>query len=311
MKNLNKKQAALGVLAFLVILFVYFWPKDPEPKTRLDFNNKNEWSKEQSNNPSFNNKTSIDARNGIAIYRRLQEQEARALEKQNVEEATEKQRLENWKANFPYEPTYHQTLKYDPSRYDPNNPATFTGDPEMETAVKNHGYMVAFYNNPQIYTAEFEQLYHMLKEIDRAENPMITGDIFSNLRCYHQCKRKDQNALYSKKTYVPSTNESDPPGKMVPVLVPIDGKTTWGDQAKSYHDAIVGLLVRSKYWPNKELLDADVARAFRDRLINEIPSENFVKMQPIIHLPNGDIGAFAYHDSAEKALKPGDKLLIR
>ena len=52
-------------------------------------------------------------------------------------------------------------------------------------------------------------------------------------------------------------------------------------------------------------------RAFRDRLINEIPSENLVQMQPIIHLPNGDIGAFAYHDSAEKALKPGDKLLVR
>ena len=43
----------------------------------------------------------------------------------------------------------------------------------------------------------------------------------------------------------------------------------------------------------------------------QMPKENLVKMQPIIHLPNGDIGAFAYHDSAEKALKPGDKLLVR
>ena len=311
MNYFNMKHAALGALVFLVFLFVYFWPKDPESKTTQEFDTENERSKDQPNKFAFSSKTSIDARNGIALYRRLQEQEARALETQNVEEATEKQRLENWKANFPYKPTYHQTLTYDPSRYDPNNPATFTGDPEMETAVKNHGYMVAFYNNPQIYTAEFEQLYHMLKEIDRADNPMITGDIFSHLRCYHQCKRRDQNALYSKKTYVPSTNESDPPGKMVPVLVPIDGKTTWGDRTESYHAAIVGLLVRSKYWPDKELLDADMARAFRDRLINEIPSENLVKMQPIIQLPNGDIGAFAYHDSAEKALKSGDKLLIR
>lgn len=253
----------------------------------------------------------VGALKGIEIHRKNQQQVVTEIEERIAEESDEQQREKNWKANFPYKPTYHPSLLYDPERYNPRNPDTFTGDPEMEMAVKNHGYLIAFYNNPQIYTAEFEQLFHMLSEIDRSDNPIITGDIFANLKSYHQCKMKDQSALWSKKEYVPSNNTPDSNGKMVPIQVPIDGNTTWGDRAKSYHDAIVGLLVRSKYWPNKDLLDADVARGFRDRLIKEISPDNLSKMQPIVHLPNGEIGAFGYYYDAMLELKPGDKLLIR
>ena len=222
-------------------------------------------------------------------------------------EEAEKQRLGAWKLNFPYKPTYRKDFNFDPKRYDPNNPATFSNDPEMQEAVMDHGFMTGFFNNPQIYSAEFEQLYNMLKEIDRAENPKITALIFTQLLDYHKINAKhDLNELWSKEELVPSGDGS---GSLVEKMVPIDGKTTWGEQAYSHIASIVGLLVRPKHWPNKPLLDTDEARAFRDRLVKEIPSENFVTMPYVVYLPNGESGAFGYDHDVEKNLKSGDPLL--
>ncbi len=201
---------------------------------------------------------------------------ARSISKAELakKEEAEKHRLAVWKTNFPYKPTYLTDFKFDPERYDPNNPATFSKDPEMQRAVKDHGFMTSFFNNPQIYSVEFEQLYNLLREIDRAENPKITALIFTQLLDYHKIMAKyDLNELWSKKEFLPSGDGS---GSLVEKVVPIDGKTTWGEQAYSHIASIVGLLVMPKHWPHKSLLDADEARAFRDRLLKEIPSEKRV-----------------------------------
>jgi hypothetical protein len=245
---------------------------------------------------------------GELLHRLGQNQKSNLIKSANEKEEAEKRRLEEWKTNFPYKPTYRTDFKFDPERYDPNNPATFRKDPAMRRAIRDHGFMTSFFNNPQIYSAEFEQLYHLLTEVDRAENPKITALIFTQLLDYHKINAKyDLNELWSKEELVPS---DDGLGSMVEKMVPIDGKTTWGEKAYEHIASIVGLLVRPKHWPDKPLLDADEARAFRDRLVTEIPSENFVEMPYVIYLDNNQIGAFGYDGHIEKSLKSGDPLLM-
>ncbi|MCS1406897.1 MAG: hypothetical protein M2R45_00052 [Verrucomicrobia subdivision 3 bacterium] len=231
-----------------------------------------------------------------------------------MEEAGRKRR-ENWEKNFPFKPTYHPTLVHDPERYDANNPATFSGDPEMKMAVKRHSYMVCFFNNPQRFSAEFEQIYHLLGEIDREDNPEVMGDVFNHLRFYHRARLFDPESLYSRMKYRPYDPERDPPDPGIMVhgveeWTPVDGKTTFGDRANSYSNAIVELLVSPRFWPEREPLDAHTAREMRDRLLWEIPSENIVKMPIIPTLPNGEqAGFFGYDGDVQRSLKAGDRLL--
>ncbi len=245
---------------------------------------------------------------GDLLHRLGQNHKSNLIKSVKEKEESENQRREAWKENFPYKPILHSKLKFDPNRYDPNNPETFNKDDKMRMAVRNHGFMKSFFNNPQIYSAEFEQLYNLLKEVDRAENPKITALIFTQLLDYHKIKAKhDLNSLWSKEELVPSEDGS---GSLVEIMVPIDGKTSWGDKAYEHIASIVGLLVGPKHWPEKLLMNAEDARAFRDRLVKEIPSENFVTMPYVTYLSNGQIGAFGYDGYIEKSLKSGDQLLM-
>ena len=305
MKKNSKPYIISGLIVVVVILALLIQknqrsnnPEQPGPSSQ----------KRIAQNSRDKDKSSSLLKQGDLLHRLGQNHKANLVNSTKENEEAEKRRMEAWKANFPYKPTYHPNLRLNLERYDPNNPATFRNDPEMQMAVKNHGFMELFFKNPQIYSAEFEQLYHLLEEVDRAENPKITALIFTQLLEYHKIMAKhDLNELWSKKELVPS---GDGLGTLVEKMVPIDGKTTWGEQAYSHIASIVGLLVRPKHWPDKPLLDADEARAFRDRLVNEIPSANFVTMPYVVYLANGDSGAFGYDHDAEKNLKSGDRLLM-
>lgn len=228
-----------------------------------------------------------------------------------------KEARENWIANFPFKPTYHPTLVHDPARYDSNNPATFSGDPEMEMAVKRHGYMFGFFNHTNRFSAEFEQIYHLLGEIDRQDNPEVMGQVFWHVQEYHRAMKLGDEfgleSLYSRKRYRPYDPERDPPERDIMIhgveeMMPVDGKTTWVGRANSFSNAIVGLLVEPEYWPDRELLDANVARAMRDRLLAEVP-ESITDLPHFTNPGSEDFGCFGYHHSAMTRLKAGDPLL--
>lgn len=158
---------------------------------------------------------------------------------QDETEAAEAARLKRWKDNFPYAKVYHPELKYDPSLYDQDS---LSDDHiQMDEAVRDHAFMVNFFDNPQIYWAEFEQLHSMMAAADRGDNPRITAQIFSHLQDYHKL--------------MSSADESR------------------GFGPEDYSDAIVGLLALERYWPNHRAMSAEEARAMRDRLIEEIPHE--------------------------------------
>ena len=94
----------------------------------------------------------------------------------------EAERLANWKANFPYQPTT-----------DPDVVVTEAMLKEgygYTPIFRNHGYMRHFFENETRFTAQFEQLYHILKEHGRGDNPMATGNIFEDLRLYQENQQK-------------------------------------------------------------------------------------------------------------------------
>lgn len=105
-----------------------------------------------------------------------------------------------WKANFPYEPTFHSSAKFDPNIYDPSNPSKNRkpGDKLWEKyrrLVNDHGYLKAFFENKHIYSKEFEQLYGIMSEYGRAKNPIVLGGVFMNLKDYHHALQHDPDSL--------------------------------------------------------------------------------------------------------------------
>lgn len=305
------RRAAIALVLFAVTgLLVFLQHCNTNKETSIEERNPKEFP--QLPNSS---ETALPAlanlHSSIEIHRKSKEQEIEKNLAVQREKDEENLRKEHWIKDFPYKPTYHLLLTHDPARYDANNPATFRSDPEMEMAVKNHSYLVAFYNNPQIYSAEFQQLYQMLESIDRADQPIITGKIFNLLIHYHKSCQSDPNASLKKMKYESNANIPNELGSLKELRLTPDGKRTWRERAETYRNGIVGLLALDKYWPDKERMTADTARAFRDRLINEIPPENLIKMLDVIELPNGQIGTFGYDGQTMRNLKPGDPLLYR
>ena len=190
--------------------------------------------------------------------------------KQDEMEAAEAARLKRWKENFPYAKVYHPELKYDPSLYESGQGPLSDDHIQMDEAVRDHAFMVGFFNNPQIYWAEFEQLHSMMAAADRGDNPRITAEIFSHLQHYHK--------LMSSADETQRFNPQD------------------------YSDAIVGLLAMERYWPNHRAMSAEEARAMRDRLIEEIPHERMAAT------PFGQ-GLFSIDQDVIAKMKAGESLI--
>ena len=76
---------------------------------------------------------------------------------------------------------------------------------------------------------------------------------------------------------------------------------TWGEQAEKLKTGVIGALWNGEQ-PGQPWIYEEQAKVIRDRLINEIPAEGFLKM--------GE-GEFGYVHKYERELKPGDSLLIK
>jgi hypothetical protein len=219
----------------------------------------------------------------------------------------EQVRLANWKLNFPFKPLRHQTLKHDPSIYDDNDPSTWDSprDPKKDlehqwhhVAVDNHGFLLAFHENPLRFTKEFEQLYQLLGECDRNDNAINVAKIFTHLCYYHKAVRHDPEALMTKS--MPFYNKET--GEHGVHQVPVDGKITWGSEVKTCRESIAYMVYHPRQWPGKEQMSAQTAWDIADYLIETIPSENLVK---IPHMTT-----FAFQSGYKPALQEGEAYLI-
>ena len=103
------------------------------------------------------------------------------------EDKVEAERLANWKANFPYQPTTDPNVVITEEMLIPSNMA--------EPPTRNHCFLRSFFENEARFTAQFEQLYHILEEHGRGDNPVVAGNILNCLWQYHEYSREDPDEL--------------------------------------------------------------------------------------------------------------------
>ncbi|MCS1407677.1 MAG: hypothetical protein M2R45_00837 [Verrucomicrobia subdivision 3 bacterium] len=227
---------------------------------------------------------------------------------------TPDKREADWKANFPFKETYHPTLKFDPAAmFDPNDPDTWEGKNfnKFQPLIETHGFMKNFHNNERRFSKGFQDLYHILEEYGRHENPEAMASIFETLHHYHWEASHPPDAVAMRKKYIDEEGKQYNPltgerlFKMVPITATrnLQGEEipplTWGQMAERSARGIVGHLMSDRTWPIKEGMLEEEAIALRDRIIAEIDPAD---------VPGGD--AFAYDEQYELELKPGDSLLV-
>ncbi len=157
----------------------------------------------------------------------------------------EAERLANWKANFPYQPTTDPDVVITEEML-----ANYgNGDP---TVIHNHCYLRSFFESEARFTPQFEQLYSILEENGRGDNPKQTAKIYSALWHYHDYLQKppeEDSSAYSLRKERYNTN---------------------AEMVEKWFESIVYSLHAERVWPDREFMPEDEAVALRDRIVNEI-----------------------------------------
>ena len=278
---------------------------------------------------------------GKAYEEELKRKEAERLAREKANKEWWASRQE-WIDRFPFEPTYHPEITFDPDET----------DRKMRDMVGNHSLLRSFYASKLRYTKEFEQLHDIVQEVageEKADNPIVLAKTFRLLQRYHQTSAQDPEAIYRKNAEVairPQPKRPKPPPSILAGLTPqqlaaykaLPGAArrkmtaelrykqrrefteklqayhampkyevrdiTWGEEAESQEGYIIGTLRNGKQpgQRGQPWIHEEQALAIRERLLDEIPAEGFLKMGRAI---------FAYDSGYKRELKQGDPLLIK
>ena len=206
-------------------------------------------------------------------------------EQKKAEEAAYWESRQEWIENFPFEPVHHPTITFDPNIYNPVGPGGPSDDtPEgekMAKMIRNHGFLSAFYENPNRYSPEFEQINRILTEEGIEPDPIQWGWLFTHIGDYHKANQHDPEQPW-----------------------PINPQKTWGYELELNANSILARMMSNKHRakPFSNLPSEQEAIRIRDRLLNEIPADGF------LNLGMGQDFSYNYHH--EEQLKPGDPLLV-
>ncbi len=226
------------------------------------------------------------------IRRKAAEYERELAAKAAAKAAKEKAEQEYWEdrkewvENFPFEPTYHPELTY----VQPQGEKWNVRDKEEEKmmfAVARHGFIRRFYENPLRYTRGFEMIVKIMEEYGYGNSPERIGNVYSTVKDYYELSAKASE---------------DPEGRASGITFNERGYSTWQEKADRYYRGIIGnMRDRNRLLPGEERMPTEIAVEIRERILTEIPEEEFTQYQ----------GWFAYKHDYEKDLKPGDPLLMK
>ena len=161
--------------------------------------------------------TAEDIAESEAYDEEFKREEAERIAKEKAEKEWWESR-QDWIDRFPFQPTYHPEIAYDPSVYDPSNlPPREERDEAYEQhrdLVRNHSFLRKFYESRLPYTEEFEQMHDIIaEEVGEFDNIFDIGRTFNSLKYYHQARAKDPDAIYRKnaQVYQPQPPPQPPP----------------------------------------------------------------------------------------------------
>ncbi|MCS1410384.1 MAG: hypothetical protein M2R45_03576 [Verrucomicrobia subdivision 3 bacterium] len=256
-------------------------------------------------------------------------EERRRQAEQEAKEAAYWESRQEWIANFPFEPTHHPEITYDPEmenrlkleveemweRMDElwDGPMDEERDKRLEEMdkrleeaerraekpqqmVDRHVFLTTMYEDHQreIYSPEFEKMHGMLLEAGLEADPVVWGEVFRHLVRYHQKNSHDPEALYPAR-YMTVNPNTDPPSTEYYQI-------TWEAAAASTYDSLLTVLTSKRIPGNAvdtRLIPKEEGRVLRERLLQELPAEVMLQHHPIIP-----------HGKYENMLKPGDPLLV-
>lgn len=226
------------------------------------------------------------------IERKAAEYERELAAKAAAKAAKEKAEREYWEdrkewvENFPFEPTYHPELTYVPPQGEKWN-VRDEDEEKMMFAVARHGFIRRFYENPLRYTRGFEMIVKIMEEYGYGNSPERISNVYSTVKDYYELSAKAAE---------------DPEGRASGITFNERGYSTWREKADGYYRGIIGnMRDHNRLLPGEELMPREIAAEIRDRILAEIPEEEFTQYQ----------GWFAYKHDYEKDLKPGDPLLMK
>ena len=226
------------------------------------------------------------------IERKAAEYERKQAAKAAAEAAKEKAEQEYWEdrkewvENFPFEPTYHPELTYVPPQGEKWN-VRDEDEEKMMFAVARHGFIRRFYENPLRYTRGFEMLVKIMEEYGYGNSPERISNVYNAVSGYYEKVAKAAE---------------DPEGRASGITFNERGYSTWREKADRGYNVIIGnMRDHNRLLPGEELMPREIAVEIRERILTEIPEEEFTQYQ----------GWFAYKHDYEKDLKPGDPLLMK
>ena len=286
----------------------------------------------------------LDAGSEYEQELKRQEEEQKALD-----EAEKKwwESRQEWVERFPFEPTFHQEIKYDPNVYDAKGSAHWPEEKkdkafwDMMRRVQNHGFLRHFYASYLPYTKEFEQMCNIIEEeFGEVDDPIPLGWTFNALKDYHLAVQRDPDEIYMENARV----ENEPSLPPEPVIISAE------DLGEEFQDLPVedqNMLVRelTKDYMKEHMKDYQAfgmpSYEVRDITWGE-ETENLKEciLGPLVNPKEiGDLGmeesvalaiqerlineipaegflrmgkeVFAYNSKYESELKPGDPLLIK
>lgn len=281
----------------------------------------------------------IAASDAIEAEFKRQEEEQKALDE--AEKAWWESR-QDWVERFPFEPTPHPEITFDPTVFDVRKLRAGEWPEEkkdkaywdMKRQAEHHSLLKGFYNSWVPYTEEFEQLHDIVEEeLGEAASTAVLAQTFRTLAKYHKAAQQDSDAIFRENVEV-ELPRPEPVNRTVEIDL---GPNFHNLQPEKQNEMIAEITVayreemRARNTPQYEVRDVtwaeetemikecivgaltnpeigwegipkEQAIAIRERLINEIPAAGFLELPKVV---------FASSDKYIYELKAGDPLLIK
>ena len=285
----------------------------------------------------------------LAKWIQAEEDEKRAKEEAARAEKEWWESRKEWVERFPFDPTPHPEIAFDPTVYDPNKldewPEEEKDDDywKMAMMVENHSFLKEFYKSKLPYTEEFEKMYDIVKEeLGEEPHPIQLGWIFNTIRDYHKLAQLDPDLVYQKNARVHRKTPEQKPTIIAIKELPPEAQATYQSLTKQEQIKFIAETAAEIQPKNDSFFDplfeesgstlADEAESLRESILGELtdpimPREDDSRLMsmekateirdrllneiPAAAFLEGVKGVFAYNEEYKLELKAGDPLLIK
>ncbi len=98
----------------------------------------------------------------------------------------------DWRNNFPWKPTTDEDAPYVPSHHTNASSLSLSEKRLVNEQIQNHAQLKRFFSDDNRFSPQFEQLYEVLSEYGRTNNPVLISMVFRDLWIYSKHVEKGE-----------------------------------------------------------------------------------------------------------------------